>query len=108
VDVRVAEYSGLDLANPLDATASASGKSTTPSSGAATTTSANELLVGGGTTVGSFTGAGSGFTSRIITSPDADILEDRIVSATGSYTATAPAKNANWVMQLATFRAPGQ
>ncbi len=108
VDVRVAEYFGLDPTNPLDVTASGSGKSTAPNSGSATTTSPVELLVGGGTTMGSFISPGSGFTSRIITSPDADILEDRVVSAAGSYSATATAKNANWVMQLATFRAAGQ
>ena len=108
VDVRVAEYFGLDPTNPLDVTASGSGKTTAPNSGSATTTSRVELLVGGGTTMGSFISPGSGFTSRIITSPDADILEDRVVSAAGSYSATAAATNANWVMQLATFRAAGQ
>ena len=48
-----------------------------------------ELIVGAGTTTGGFTGAGSGYTSRIITTPDADILEDRVVTSTGSYSATA-------------------
>jgi hypothetical protein len=42
---------------------------------------------------------------RVLTSPDADILEDRVVSTTGSYTATGTTNNANWVMQLVTFRA---
>ena len=108
VDVRVAEYSGLDLTNPLDVTASGSGKSTAPNSGAAATTKPVELLVGGGTTTGAFTAAGSGFTKRIITTADGDILEDRVVSATGSYSATGTTNNANWVMQLATFRGAGQ
>ena len=108
VDVRILEYSGLDTANPLDKTAAASGSGTTASSGAATTTSANELIFGAGMTIATFTGAGSGFISRIITTPDADIAEDRTVSATGSYSATAPNSSSNWVMQMATFKASGQ
>jgi hypothetical protein len=108
VDVRVAEYSGVDRTNPVDVTASGSGTSASPSSGAATTTAANDLIIGAGTTGGLFTAPGSGFTSRIITSPDGDILEDRIGAAAGSYTATASAQNSTWVMQMVAFRAAGQ
>ena len=108
LDIRIAEYSGLDLASPFDVTASASGSSASPSSGAATTRSATELLVGAGTTTGAFTGPGSGYTTRIITTPDADILEDRVVTTSGSYTATAAMTNSSWVMQLVAFRAAGQ
>ncbi len=103
VDVRILEYSGLDTLNPLDQTAGAAGSGTTASSGAATTTSANELIFGAGMTVARFTGAGAGFTSRIITAPDADIAEDQTVAATGSYSATAPNSTSSWVMQMATF-----
>jgi hypothetical protein len=108
VDVRVLEYSGLDTANPLDKTIGAAGSGTAASSGAATTTAANELIFGAGMTIATFTGAGSGFISRIITIPDADIAEDRTVSATGSYSATATNSSSNWVMQMATFKASGQ
>jgi PKD repeat protein len=108
VDVRIAEYSGLDQANPLDVTSSGSGSNNQPDSGAATTTTPAELLVGAGTTMGAFTGAGSGYTSRIITQPDQDILEDRVVTTAGSARATASATTSNWVMQLVTFRAAGQ
>ncbi|MGA9800313.1 MAG: IPT/TIG domain-containing protein, partial [Terriglobales bacterium] len=107
-DIRVLEYSGLDTSNPLDQTAAAAGSGTTASSGAATTTLPNELIFGAGMTSGGFTGAGTGFTSRIITTPDLDNAEDRTVSATGSYTATAPTSSAKWVMQMATFIASGQ
>ena len=105
VDVRVLEYSGLDTANPLDTAAGAAGSGTTASSGTVTTTAANELIFGAGMTIAKFTGAGAGFTSRIITSPDADIAEDRTVTATGNYSATAPNSRSNWVMQVATFKA---
>jgi hypothetical protein len=105
VDVRALEYSGLDTANPLDVTAAAAGTGTTANSGAVTTRSANELIVGAGMTAGAFTKAGAGFTSRIITSPDADIAEDQITTATGSYSATAPTSTSTpWVMQMAAFR----
>ncbi len=57
-------------------------------------------------TTGGFSTAGTDFTTRIITTPDADIAEDRIVTATGAYNATAPLSgSAAWVMQVATFRA---
>jgi outer membrane protein assembly factor BamB len=104
VDVRALEYSGLDPNTPFDAAASAAGSASRADSGAATTHAANELLVGAGTTSGAFGGAGSGYTVRIVTSPDGDIAEDQIVTAAGSYHATAPV-NQTWVMQLATFRA---
>ncbi len=108
VDVRIFEYSGADTSTPLDVTAGAAGTSISPSSGAATTTAANELIFGAGMTGDGFAGAGTGFTSRIIT-PDGDIAEDQTVINTGSNSATAPLKrSSNWVMQMATFRASGQ
>ena len=106
VDVRVAEYSGIDTTSPLDVTAGAVGSGGTPSSGAATTTAAKELIFGAGMTGSHFGGAGAGFTSRVITNPDGDIAEDQIVSATGSYSAVAPlAYSSAWIMQMATFKA---
>jgi hypothetical protein len=107
VDIRALEYSGLDPANPLDVKVGAAGSGTTASSGAATTTSANDLIFGAGMTVARFSAAGAGFVSRIITSPDADIAEDKTVSATGSYSATAPNSSGSWVMQMVAFRASG-
>jgi hypothetical protein len=105
VDVRVLEYSGLDTTSPLDVAAGASGTNSSPSSGAATTTSANELIFGAGTTGGSFSGPGTALASRIITQ-DRDIAEDRLVTSTGSYSASAALNySATWVMQMATFKA---
>ena len=109
VDVRVLEYSGLDTASPLDVTAGAAGNSNSANSGTATTTSANELIFGAGMTASGFNAAGTGFTSRIITSTDGDIAEDKVVSSTGSNSATGSlSSSAPWVMQMATFRASGQ
>jgi glucose/arabinose dehydrogenase len=106
-DVRILEYSGLDQTNPFDVSRSAAGSAAQANSGAATTNFARELIVGGGTTSGCFDGAGSGFTARIITEPDCDVAEDRTVTTTGSYSATAP-QSGNWVMQMATFKGTGQ
>jgi len=105
-DVRILEYSGLSPTSPLDVTAAAAGNSATSSTGAVATTTASELLVGANM-VWTFTkGAGTGFTSRVITSPDGDIAEDRIVTATGSYQASAPLSSAGpWIMQMVGFRA---
>src|SRR3954466_5425761 len=89
-DIRILEYSGLDLANPIDVTAAAIGTNAASTSGAATTTNANDLIFGANMTVHTTVGAGAGFTSRIITVPDRDIAEDRVVSAIGSYSASAP------------------
>ena len=46
---------------------------------------------------------GSGYTLRVITQPNLDILEDRIVQAVGTYEATVSG-NGTWVMQLVAFR----
>ena len=106
VDIRALEYSGLDPVNPFNAGTSASGTGTSANSGAVTTTAANALIFGAGITTGGFSAAGTNFVSRIITSPDADIAEDRLVTTTGSYNATASlGGSAAWVMQVAAFRA---
>jgi hypothetical protein len=85
-------------------TAAATGSSTSASSGAATTTNANDLIFGADLTADTTYGAGSGFASRMITVPDSDIAEDQIVTATGSYSATASVSAAPWIMQMAAFR----
>ena len=90
VDVRALEYSGLDPVNPFDVGTSASGTGTSANSGTVTTTAANALIFGAGITTGGFSTAGTNFTTRIITVPDADIAQDRIVTSTGAYSATAP------------------
>ena len=100
-DVRILEYRGVTA---LDVTAGASGSSTSASSGAATTTSANELIFGAGIVSSTTKAAGSGFTSRVITSPDGDIAEDKVVTTAGSNSATATLTTSGpWVMQMATF-----
>src|SRR5216683_650454 len=107
-DIRILEYSGADPNNPVDVTAASSGNSTSDTSGPATTTNPTDLLFGANM-VGTYTpGPGSGFTSRLLTSPDGDIAEDRMVTATGSYSATTAALTpaGPWIMQMVAFRTP--
>jgi glucose/arabinose dehydrogenase len=107
-DVRVTEYGGLDPTDPFDATASSSGTSATAGTGELTTTSPVELIFAAGMTAGAFNGSSAGFTTRVITSPDADIVADRVVTSAGTYSAGATLSGAAaWVMQAATFRAAG-
>jgi hypothetical protein len=107
-DIRILEYSGLDRTNPVDAVAAGQGNSSTSNSGAVTTGNANDLLFAANLVQTGTSAAGAGFTSRIITSPDGDIAEDRIVSAIGSYSATAPLSSAGgWIMQMVAFKVAG-
>jgi len=106
-DIRVLEYSGLDTVNPVDKTATGSGTGTLSSTASVTTTSANSLLFGANTVTALTVGAGVGFSSRMITSPNGDIAQDRVVATTGSYSATAQLNGGSWVMQMVAFkRAP--
>lgn len=102
VDLRVSEYSGV---GGFDVGASATGGTGNGDSGTVTTTNANDLLFGAGMSGGAFSTAGSGYTSRVLT-PNGDITEDRVVTATGTYDATA-GNTGPWLMQLAAFKADG-
>ncbi len=107
-DIRILEYKGLSAVTPLDGTSGAVGTGTTSTAGPITTTSANDLLFAANTEDQTTTAAGSGYTSRIITPKDANIAEDRIVTTTGSYSATAAMSSGNWVMQMIALRAGSQ
>lgn len=106
-DIRILEYTGADPNIPVDVFAASSGSGTTSSSGAVTTTNATDLLFGANLVQTTTTGPGNGFISRLVTQPDGDIVEDRMVAATGSYTATAPLTSGQWIMQMVAFRAAG-
>ena len=106
-NVRVLSYRGLDPAAPVEAAVGAGGSGTTSNSGSLTTTNANDLLFAANCVSSTTKAAGTGFTSRIITSPDSDIAEDRIVTAAGTYSATATMSSGAWVMQLVALKAAG-
>jgi hypothetical protein len=105
-DIRVVEYSGIDPVNPVDRFVGTIGNSTTSNSGTVTTTTATDLLVGANTVKTYTSGPGSGFTRRLLTSPDGDIVEDAVKTVAGSYSASAPLGTGGvWVMQMVAFRA---
>lgn len=103
-DVRIEEYAGANAQTPVDVTAAQTGNGGTTTSGVVTTTNPNDLIVGANIVTGITSGPGTGFTKRILTTPDGDITEDEMVSATGNYSASAPATG-NWIMQMVAFRA---
>ncbi len=104
-DIRILEYSGLDPSSPLDGVIAGTGSGTTTNSGSLTTTNANDLLVAANIVSNMTTAAGTGFTSRLLSS-DGNIAEDRNVTAIGTYDATATQNGSNrWVMQMVAFKA---
>ncbi len=106
-DIRILEYSGADPNNPVDVTAAGSGNSATSSSGAVATTNPTDLLFGANYVQTMTTGPGGGYISRLLTVPDGDIAEDEMVTATGSYSATATLNSSGaWIMQMVAFRTP--
>lgn len=92
--VITAEYSGLDTSSPFDvkrAMVTNTGEDGEWTTGGLSTTNANDLLVGVFSTniFGSPVGMpGSGYTSRVGLSTNR-FLEDRVVTAAGTYSATA-------------------
>ena len=107
VDIRILEYSGIDPLNPVDVSAAATGNSALSSSGAVITKNAKDLLVGANIAWTGTTGPGSGLTQRLITNVG-DIAEDQVVTALGSYSASAPLSSAGpWIMHMVAFRSAG-
>src|SRR6266481_523454 len=103
VDLRITEYFGLSQTNAFDIGTSGTGNGTTASSGPITISSTNELLFVAGMTATTFGAPGPGFSQRVITSPDGDIIEDQIANTAGSFNATASLSSGAWLMQLAAF-----
>ena len=105
IDLRILEYKGIDPVDPLDVGAGAMGTGSTASAGPVVTT-APDLLVAANIVELYTLGPGPGFTQRVLTSPDSDIVEDVFAPSPGPYVATTPISPATrWVMQIAAFRA---
>jgi chitodextrinase len=103
VDLRILEYSALRPTNPFQAGVSATGNSSSASTGSLSTTAPSELLFAAGMTGVLFTAPGPGFTSRVITTPDGDIVEDTVAASAGSYSAAASLSGGTWILQMAAF-----
>jgi hypothetical protein len=104
VDLRITEYSGLSPTNVFDAGSSDVGIGTGADSGSVSIAATNELLFAAGMTATTFTSPGLGFTQRVITTPDSDIVEDQVAALPISYNGTAGLTSGAWLMQLAAFR----
>ena len=104
VDLRITEYAGLRRTAPFDAGGSAAGAGTRADSGPIDTAAPRELLFAAGMTSAIFTAPGPGYTRRVITSPNGDIVEDAIGAVAGGHRATASLSNGTWLLQLAAFR----
>src|SRR5262249_50807349 len=89
VDLRITEYAGLQQTSPFDAGPSATGNGSSANSGPLTTAGSSELLFAAGMTGAVFTAPGAGYASRVITSPDGDLVEDSVSGSPGTYAATA-------------------
>ena len=100
LELYLAEYSGLDLTNPIDVQASASGGAGTVSSGDATTSYAGDVIYG--FCVGDWAcSAGSGFTGR--STFNNNLIEDKTAGSAGSCAATGSATN-GWTMQMVALK----
>jgi hypothetical protein len=96
LELYLTEYSGLDLTNPIDAQASASGGAGAVSSGNATTNYAGDVIYG--FCIGDWAcSAGSGFTGR--STFNGNLIEDEMAGNPGSYAATGSATK-GWTMQM--------
>ena len=106
VDLRITEYAGLRTTSPFDAGVSATGVGASAATGSVATASPGELLFAAGMTGTSFSAPGAGYTTRVVTTPDGDLVEDAVAASAGSSAAGASLGSGTWVLQLAAFRAP--
>ena len=90
-DVRILEYRGVARTSPFDAPSAppAFGRPTSSGSGRPPTSDRSADRCPTPVAVAN-AGAGAGYTLRMITSPDGDLAEDRVVTQPASYSATAP------------------
>jgi Protein of unknown function (DUF4038)/Putative collagen-binding domain of a collagenase/Putative Ig domain len=96
LEAYLAEYSGVNPSNPIDAQAGAAGNAGAVSSGSATTTVAGDVIFG--FCIGDWNcTAGSGFTTR--SGFRGNLMEDKLAASAGSYAATGTANN-GWTMQM--------
>lgn len=102
-DIRILEYAGANLTNAIDVVAANTGSGATSSTNPVTTNYA-DLLFAANTVQMNTTGPGSGFTERMITSPNGDIAEDEMTTQLGSYAASAPLSGGSWIMQMIAVR----
>lgn len=103
------EYAGLSTTSPFDQVASATGSGTAPDSGSVTTNYANELILGIFKVPYSASyqrvKSASGFSPVAFdVRVPASFVQEKIVSSTGTYNATATYNNSlTWIAHVVTF-----
>ena len=98
----ISEYSGIAYTiDPLDKNAAAIGNTAAVNSGSQTTAYTKELIYGASIGASGALSKGAGFTAR--STANQNIIEDKVVSTTGSYSAGFTSAGGNWVAQMATF-----
>ena len=106
-DIRILEYSGLDLVSPLDDTNGLSGNGTVLDSGNVITSVAGDLLVGGSMAGGTVITTSPIFTT-VATTPGGITVEHVVGLAAGPFDAISfQDLSANWVIQGVAFRQAG-
>ncbi len=101
------EYSGISTTAPVDQKKISLGTGTAINSGTVNTLVPNELIFGFAAVDGnSVTSAGATFTLRQNTG-SGELSEDKIVAATGAYSATATCPSTTWAGAIVTFAGGG-
>ncbi|MBI5530722.1 MAG: DUF4082 domain-containing protein [Candidatus Doudnabacteria bacterium] len=111
LSIIVAEFTGANTSAPLDKTAGATGRSSTPSSGNMTPVATGELVISAGTHDNTeVTSAGSGFTLVAVTNENASTYQPlamayKIQTTTSAVAATLSlSKTDNWAQAGALFK----
>jgi hypothetical protein len=102
--IDLSEYRGLDTTSPVDGTpASGSGSTTAVATGSVTTTHACDVLYSATVTDGVVTATGTNY--RMRNQGWGNVVEDRVVSTTGSYTGTMTQQSTDpYVSALVAFK----
>ncbi|MGB9067210.1 MAG: putative Ig domain-containing protein, partial [Candidatus Acidiferrales bacterium] len=100
LELYLTEYTGVNLTNPIDAQAGASGAAGAVSSGTATTTMAGDTIYA--FCMGDWNcKTGSGFNAR--STFNANLIEDELAGNAGGYAATGTANN-GWTIQMVALK----
>jgi hypothetical protein len=103
-EVRIAEYSGLAATTPIDIVHTAEGTGQDLDTGTLTTTHAHDLLVAAEVSTDVVNVTDASFTNRTQLAVSGDVVEDREVTATGDYHASAQlAQSSPWIMAMIAF-----
>jgi chitodextrinase len=96
------EYRGVSQTSPIDVTAAAAGASGSLNSGSVATSNSSDLIFAGGVSANAIMACGPGYTAR--STAQGNMTEDKTVSVTGAYNATASNSGGAWAMQMVAFK----